>query len=222
VELFTSQGCSSCPDADRLLSTWGAKGFAAGKLLPLSFDIDYWNYLGWRDVFSTPAWSELQGRYAAALGVGTYTPQMVVAGREAFVGSDAERAAAAAAHFAGEPARAKLSIKSLPSPQARLDVEVTPFAAAAGLHVMLAFFENDLVTDVSRGENGGHTLRNDFVVRSLVDLGALKSGQMLRRRVDEPWNAGWRKDHAGAALFLQDPDTLAVYDAEAAFPLAQR
>lgn len=222
VELFTSQGCSSCPDADRLLSTWGAKGFAAGKLLPLSFDVDYWNYLGWKDIFSAPAWSDRQQSYAAALGVRKYTPQMVVAGRAAFVGSDGEQAQEAAARFAGERPRARLSLKALPSTRARLDVEVEPTAQAEGLHVMLALFENGLVTDVARGENGGRALRNDFVVRRLIDLGPLEPGQVLQRRIDEPWDPGWRKDHSGAAIFLQDPQTLAVYDARAAYPLATR
>mgnify|MGYP001618086244 FL=1 len=87
--------------------------------------------------------------------------------------------------------------------------------------MILALFENGLVTDVSRGENGGRALRNDFVVRRLIDLGALEAGKVLKRRLDEPWDAGWRKDRSGAALFLQDPKTLAVYDARAAYPLLQ-
>jgi hypothetical protein len=220
VELFTSQGCSSCPDADQLLSSWGAKGFAAGELLPLSFNVDYWNYLGWRDLFSAPAWSQRQSRYAAALGARTYTPQMVVAGRQAFVGSDGRQAAAAAARFRGEPPRARLSIGSLPSPRARLDVQVEPLPAAAGLHVILVLFENGLVTEVSSGENGGRELKNDFVVRSLTDLGPLESGKTLKRRLEVPWESGWRKRSSGGAIFLQDPKTLAVYDARAAYPLA--
>lgn len=219
VELFTSQGCSSCPDADRLLSTWGAQGFANGRLLPLSFDVDYWNYLGWRDVLSAPAWSERQSRYAQALGVRVYTPQMVVAGREAFVGSDGEQAAAAAARYSGETARARISLKSLPSPRARLDVDIRPERAAAGLHVMLALFENGLATEVSRGENEGRRLKNDFVVRRLIDLGSLEAGKEFKRRLETPWDAAWRKDRSGAAVFLQDPLTLAVYDARVAFPL---
>jgi hypothetical protein len=222
VELFTSQACSSCPPADRLLSSWGAAQFRSGRVLPLSFGIDYWDELGWKDVFSAPSWSQRQTRYAQALGTPIYTPQMVVAGREAFVGSDAARAAAAVARFSGGPPRAKLSLKVLASPQARLEIEVEPSSSAAGLHAMLALFENGLLTHVSRGENEGRALRNDFVVRRLVDLGPLESGKTLRLRTEEPWDPGWKKFNAGAALFLQDPKTLAVYDARSAFPVAAK
>src|SRR5208282_2701283 len=101
VELFTSQGCSDCPAADALISGWGREEFVRGRVLPLSFDVDYWNYLGWKDVFSLPSYSSRQRRYASALGVGVYTPQMIVAGRSAFVGSDRTKAAQEAARFLG-------------------------------------------------------------------------------------------------------------------------
>jgi hypothetical protein len=219
LELFTSQGCSSCPGADRLLSTWGAEQFRAGRALPLSFDVDYWNYLGWRDVFSAPRWSERQSRYAAALGERTYTPQLVVAGRRAFVGSDAEQARAALERFSGEPARAALAVRALPSERAKLEVSIEPTRSAAGLHAVLALFESGLVTQVARGENAGRALKNDFVVRQLVDLGPVTPGKTFLRRLEQPWDASWKKQNSGAAVFLQDPKTLAVYDAASAAPL---
>src|SRR5678816_1982458 len=90
LELFTSQGCSSCPPADRLLSSFIKEGEVAGRqVVALSFHVDYWNDLGWADPFSLPAWTERQRQYAEALGDNrVYTPELVVAGQTGFVGSN--------------------------------------------------------------------------------------------------------------------------------------
>jgi hypothetical protein len=213
VELFTSQGCSSCPSADELLSTWGRQGFLAGELIPLSFNVDYWNYLGWRDLFSAPSFSARQRRYAAALGSGVYTPMMVVAGKAAFVGSDGGKARAQVERFrVGASSRVSVSLEN-----GRLLVR-----AAGGNpqeHVMLALFENGLVTKVASGENGGRALRNDFVVRRLVDLG--EGGANFERRVPLAWDVAWDMAQGGAAVFVQDPETMEISGAAAAFPLSR-
>src|ERR1700681_1033381 len=89
VELFTSQGCSSCPPADRLLSRLQGDSRTAGTVIPLAFHVDYWNRLGWSDPFSSAAWSERQMTYAKALHSNRiYTPQLVVGGRAECVGSE--------------------------------------------------------------------------------------------------------------------------------------
>ena len=221
VELFTSQGCSSCPDADRLLSTWGHSEFRAGHVLPLSFSVDYWNALGWADVFSAPSWSRRQASYASAIRARSYTPQMVVAGRESFVGSDGDRAAAAVSRYSNETPRALLSLQKHPGSASSLDISVAVLPQAGGLHAMLAFFENGLHTNVTRGENGGRELRNDFVVRRLIDLGPVDSRQTMKRTLDANLEQGWNAQNMGAALFVQDLDGLAVYDAQALFPLVK-
>ena len=88
IELFTSQGCSSCPPADELLRTLGADPQYAGRIVPLSYHVDYWNYLGWKDPFSKEAWTQRQANYVEAMGGATlYTPQIVVHGRVELVGS---------------------------------------------------------------------------------------------------------------------------------------
>ena len=224
VELFTSQGCSSCPDADALLSRWGGARFAKGEVLPLSFDVDYWNYLGWKDAFSAPAYSRRQRDYAAALGARVYTPQMVVAGREAFVGSDEGALERAAARYAAEAPRARASVTALPSPAGRLRLRVQAARAAPGAgeaRLMLALFENGLVTPVASGENAGRDLRADFVVRRLVDLGPLPAdGSPLRRAVDERWDPAWSKARGGAAVFVQELPALGVSGAAWAYPLS--
>ncbi|MDE2293612.1 MAG: DUF1223 domain-containing protein [Elusimicrobia bacterium] len=219
VELFTSQGCSSCPAADRLLSTWGKRGFELGVSLPLSFDVDYWNYLGWRDVFSSPGWSARQQAYSTALRARTYTPQMVVGGRAAFVGTNAAVAENAVELYHREAYPAAVRVRVSPSTRVHLTVDVTAEAPLAGEpHVMLALFENGLVTRVERGENGGRTLRSDFVVRRLRDLGPL-GPRGFHRKVEDPWDRRWDARRAGAAVFVQDLRTMRVLGASSAFPL---
>lgn len=217
VELFTSQGCSSCPDADAVISKWGASEFKKGSVLPLTYNVDYWNYLGWRDVFSTPVYSQRQRRYASALGVGVYTPQMVVAGRSAFVGSDGGKAQKEASRLQRrEASRISLSGR-IAGNRLKLAVAVQPMAEAAGKpRLMLAIFENGLVTEVSRGENSGSALRNDFVVRRLVDLGPYG-----RKFVDEAWDAAWKKENCGAAVFVQDLESMEILDAASLYPLTE-
>src|SRR5271154_2289788 len=85
LELFTSQGCSSCPPADALLKKLSAEN---SQLLPLSFHVDYWNYLGWKDPYSSPANTDRQRGYASALDGQVYTPELVVNGAVGVVGSD--------------------------------------------------------------------------------------------------------------------------------------
>jgi hypothetical protein len=221
VELFTSQGCSDCPAADNVLSTWGADQVNKGMAVPLSYDVDYWDYLGWKDLFSAPAYSQRQRDYDSALGVGVYTPQTVVAGRSAFVGSDRDALEKTAARFQGGESCADIRIESVQSTGVKLSVTVDHVKAAKGeLHVMLALFENGLTTKVLRGENGGSTLRNDFVVRRLVDLGTLPpKGHAFRRNFSGPWDPSWKKDRSGAAVFIQDAGTLAVLGASSLYPL---
>ncbi|MBI3547589.1 MAG: DUF1223 domain-containing protein [Elusimicrobia bacterium] len=221
VELFTSQGCSSCPDADALLSTWGMDGFKRGELLPLSYDVDYWDYLGWKDVFSTPAYTRRQRDYAAVLRTRTYTPQMVVAGQEAFVGSDRRAAERETARLAKAAFLYKVVLERPSGARALLGVRVSPPAKPEGVpHVMLAVFENGLSTTVTAGENAGKELRSDFVVRRLVDLGPIEGGKEFHRMVDDSLETSWRLDRLGAAVFVQDAATRAISGAASLYPLS--
>src|ERR1043166_5733066 len=105
IELFTSQGCSSCPPADRLLSKLAAAGSLGDRALaPLSFHVDYWNELGWADPFSLPAWTERQHQYSRAIGdARVYTPELVIGGANGVVGSNQD-AVASAVQQAAHPA----------------------------------------------------------------------------------------------------------------------
>jgi hypothetical protein len=218
VELFTSQGCSSCPPADRLLTKLGEETPAA--VIPLAFHVDIWNHIGWTDPFSSRTWTERQVEYAKRFGLQQLsTPQAVVDGGAALVGSD-ERGlrsaiAAAAARLVGE-----ITLHVEPSgSKIRVDTEVVlPEALKSGrLDLMLALFETGLVTPVGRGENEGHTLHNDYVVRRLVRAAKLSAHGAERTRHTETLSIEdrWNRSHLGVAAFLQDPSSLEIRGASA-------
>ena len=210
VELFTSQGCSSCPPADRLLEELGNRG-VDGPVVALAFHVDYWNYLGWPDPFAQAAWSDRQRGYAAALGLDTiYTPQLVVNGVEHVVGSDRDaverqiRDARSAESSSAPIVSARLS-------DGRVQVAVEVTAPAEGsADLMLAVYENGLTTEVPRGENARRTLTNHHVVRELRRERGLDAGERFAGRVDIPLDPAWRRGSLGVAVFLQDPATREV------------
>jgi hypothetical protein len=175
VELFTSEGCSSCPKADVLLADIAHE--ADPRVDTLAFHVDYWDSLGWRDRFASPAFTERQREYAASFGEnGVYTPEMIVNGTEAFTGSDAARARAAIARAVAAPpsARLTLSAASADASSARVTYRVEGAPAAAVLDVALV--EGGLASKVTAGENAGRTLRHDSVVRAFA-VRALGEGQ---------------------------------------------
>jgi len=214
VELFTSQGCSSCPPADRLLRELGEKG--AGKLVPLAYHVDYWNHIGWTDPFSSADSTKRQEAYVRRLGGGSvYTPQAVVDGAAELVGSDATALQAAIAAAAAKPA-ASIALRLEPR-DAKVLVE-----AAVDLpeslrdrkwDLMVALYETGLSTAVGRGENGGRTLQNDYVVRRLERAGRVKAS--TKGEASLKIESGWNRAHLGVAAFLQDPDTLEIRGASA-------
>jgi len=218
IELFTSQGCSSCPPADELLSTWGAEEARKGVVLPLEFHVDYWDDLGWPDTFASPEWTLRQRRYAARLKGGTFTPELVIAGRVGVVGSHGRQVRREVERAAGAASRLTIERSTVGASGFGLSIH-----RAAGqktsAHVMLALFENGLDTKVTRGENAGQTLHSDFVVRALTDLGPWEGKAAFEKRLAPAWDRGWNLKQAGAAVFLQDPDTLAITDAASVFPL---
>jgi hypothetical protein len=165
VELFTSEGCSSCPPADALLAELAG---SRADVLALSFHVTYWNDLGWRDPFSLAEATDRQRRYARLLPAEVYTPQIVVDGRLDVVGSDrAGVLAAIAAASAGRPAPPPLSLT-------RQDGQAV-IAAGAGqgqADLLLVGYDREHRTAVGRGENAGRTLAEANIVRALRPIGA--------------------------------------------------
>ncbi|HEV7668009.1 MAG TPA: DUF1223 domain-containing protein [Thermoanaerobaculia bacterium] len=214
VELFTSQGCSSCPPADRLLSAIAADPKTAGRVVPLAYHVDYWDYIGWTDPFSSADWSARQKQYAQAYNTNRiYTPQVVINGTAEMTGSEERKVRAAIAKaLAEKPAvDLALTVETLPG---GLRAKVTATHAEAlprDADVLVALIENGLVTKVGKGENGGRTLKNDAVVRRLQKafaLGAAPGGRT--GAVDFPLGEASTGRKLGVAVLVQDPKTRAI------------
>jgi hypothetical protein len=162
VELFTSEGCSSCPPADALLAELAGRP----DVLALSFHVDYWDRLGWKDPFSLPAATQRQQRYAELLDLATvYTPQIVVDGKWQAVGSD--RAEVARALGAARNERADMPIV-LAVDRGRAQITLGAGGKEAAATVLLVGFDRGHVATVARGENAGRTLTHVDVVRSIT------------------------------------------------------
>lgn len=163
IELFTSQGCSSCPPADELLGELVRQP----NVIALGFHVDYWNNLGWRDPYSMPEATQRQERYAGALQLSSaFTPQVIIDGRSSFVGSDRRRIVAAIADTSsGIPIVATVA-------NGELVVALPDDAAHRPYDVNLVAYLPQATTQVGRGENSGRTLTEFNIVRQFRRLGA--------------------------------------------------
>lgn len=168
VELFTSEGCSSCPPADRVLADLDRAARTGGRnVFLLSFHVDYWNRLGWKDPYSSPDFSRRQGEYAEKFGRnGVYTPQMIINGVTEFVGSDRDRAVGEIAAALRKPFTESMAISVTDSDAAGVSVRFALLDARPGSLLHFALVDDERTTQVGRGENGGRFLRHVNVVRS--------------------------------------------------------
>ena len=213
VELYTSEGCSSCPPAEVLLNQIDRDARQQDtRVFALAFHVDYWNRLGWTDPFSDAAYSRRQRDYARALRQrSVYTPQMIVNGTRGFVGSDARRArnelTAALAPQTSPPPPVGLGFVAEPvGPDRQLKIRWRLDALPSDTTLNLAITENGLSTDVPRGENRGRTLHHDGVVRALLTQALTATDG----RWTIPINSEVDLSQASAVLFVQDTTTLAV------------
>ena len=176
IELFTSEGCSSCPPADLLLQKLLTKQPVNGaQVIALEAHVDYWNHLGWSDPYSSSRWTERQSGYASVFGNDPYTPELVIDGRSNFVGSNAREAQDEIGKAALQP---KTEIAITPE---KPDFNSPGFSVVAGkltasddgdhAEVWVAITEDGLNSSVSRGENAGRTLSHAATLRSLQKIG---------------------------------------------------
>ncbi len=212
VELFTSEGCSSCPPADVNLARIAESAEKDGRpVYALSYHVDYWNYLGWRDPFSSKDFSERQRHYARTLGSGVYTPQMVINGRSQVTGSDESGADREISDALSRPASAKLELRvefDGKSHELSLSYEVESAPPAALLTLAVVQSSGDI--SVRSGENGGRTLRHRNVVRAYETRLAGPSG-----KGDWKTTLATDIDPARAAVvgYVQDPESLGIVGA---------
>lgn len=217
VELFTSEGCSSCPPADALLAqlekTQPIKG---AEVIALEQHVDYWDHLGWRDPFSAEEFGARQGEYARVFGRGgVYTPQMIVNGRMEFPGGNMEMANRTIAAAAQSPkALVQLTLLEQSRDETRagrislsVNVEAIPAISDGDTaEVLLAVTESGLTTPVERGENAGRKLAHTGVVRSLKVIGSvdLQSNGGFSIEAAFDIERGARRENLRAVVFIQE------------------
>lgn len=219
VELYTSEGCSSCPPADHWLSAFTAH--RDPRVVPIAFHVQYWDSLGWKDRFGDPRYTrrqEAEGKMSGARFV--YTPQVVLAGRdfpEWHSASEFKRGVDTVNH---RQARATIEIASHPGPDASLagtvSATLAPAMSPANLALVVALTQDGLASRVTAGENRGEHLAHDFVTRDLASspLGAGRTTRDFSFAVPTEDDAA----HASITAFVQDTKTGEVIQALAAPP----
>jgi hypothetical protein len=219
VELFTSEGCSSCPPADALLRQINLKQTNAGQLIVgISEHVTYWNNLGWRDPYSLPVFTERQSVYASRLSAeGSYTPQMVLNGRDQFVGSNG----GALQHALLDDSRRghlDLSILSSNRTPSGMDVMFSlKQPVAKPLDIIVVLTDDADRSNVLRGENGGRLLQHVAVARSLIRVATVKGDS--EQSVHLPLPDGLQVDSNSGhhlILFAQEPHQGAILGAATA------
>lgn len=214
VELFTSEGCSSCPPADQLLKklAWD-QDVPGAEVVALGMHVTYWDRLGWKDPFSLPVATRRQQDYGRVFGEDrVYTPQAVIDGQQELVGSDESGVRRAIAKAAKQP-HARLAMTAAVDGTA-FSAEVTiaelPAGANEPMEVKVVLTESGLTSVVKRGENGGRTLHHDAVVR-LVFGGPAVTGHPLT--LNTQLRPEWRQEQMRAIALLQGKKTQRIWGA---------
>jgi hypothetical protein len=211
VELFTSEGCSSCPPADDALAELEKKQPARGaEIIVLGWHVDYWNRLGWADPYSSATATQRQESYAGAFKLsGVYTPQVVVDGQRQLVGGSDALVGEITAASRKEKANVQLSVASQSgrSVQIRAQVSALPAVSANDqAELWLAITEGNLQTQVLRGENAGRRLKHTAVVRRLQRWAVVEPGakELAVPVSNEDLDPGWAGANLRATAFLQE------------------
>jgi hypothetical protein len=226
VELFTSEGCSSCPPADALLAQIDAKQPVSGaQAIILEEHVDYWDDQGWRDPFASAAATQRQQEYSKTLHAEVYTPQMIVDGRTEILGSD-QNAAQRAIEKAIAAPKTSLELSwvgatmTMGGPKL-LRVRAGKLSGVDGAsggqnaEVFLVITESHLHSDVRRGENAGRGLEHDGVVRKFTSLGkASGSGEFsFDAQSSVKLSPDWKRENIRVVVFVQDVRSRRIYAA---------
>ena len=224
VELFTSEGCSSCPPADKILerltSDGGSRELRGADLILLGEHVDYWDYLGWRDKFSSPQFSNRQQNYGKSMhAANIYTPQMVFNGRTEALGSDFKAVSNAIASEARESrnnpkTRTAVNLKMLNDDDFEVRVGRLP-ESSHGADLLLAITEDGLSTAVKAGENEGRRLTHAAVVRKLTKLGSLDRDSSDTHVTEARLNLRkeWKRNNLTLVVLVQDRESREIFGA---------
>lgn len=222
AELFTSEGCSSCPPADRLLETLLQQPASGVYVIPLSEHVDYWDHQGWKDPFGSPQFTQRQKVYGTRFNIDSiYTPQLVIDGTDQFVGSDEAELKRVLARASREPKPLLQVDVTGGGRETEIAIHGPGLAARVGeaTDLMIAVTEDDLVVDVKRGENARRTLHHSGVVRLLRSLGDPRGGPPPRGAIDAGLavvntklaiKPEWKRDKLRVVAFVQATKTRRV------------
>ncbi len=209
VEIFTSQGCSSCPRVDRMVAPLLRNKTLSKVFLPLAYHVDYWDGLGWKDPFSNKKWSARQRLYSARNRRNKVaTPEIWLNGQRRVGAIRADLIRNAATRAARARRDGRIEVATQPAPMA-VRVTVKGFlkrkVEGAMVDVRLALYEDGLTTLIERGENAGTELRNDRVVRelSVIDQIPTIGGSVTRKIVILPLPSNWKGRRYGVVAFMQ-------------------
>ncbi|MEP6596786.1 MAG: DUF1223 domain-containing protein [Ginsengibacter sp.] len=204
LELFTSQGCSSCPPADRLLGKYADNQ----NVIALSFHVDYWNRLGWKDPFSNAAYSQRQKDYAGIFKLnGVYTPQLVVNGENEMVGSDANKISNVIKKVQEQESTAHININSVKVDSNKATINYTIQGSENNSALNIALVQSEINTSIKAGENRGLNLTNYNVVRNFKTIPSVIEGT---NTVSIALVPGVNKKDCIITAFLQNPQTYKI------------
>ena len=206
VELFTSEGCSSCPPADKALAFLEREQPAPqAEIITLAFHVDYWNYLGWKDEFSSPIFSQRQELYGQKFKIDSiYTPQMIVDGQTEFVGNNSGKAVSTVM----EAVKLKKAKVELVLSENLLKINISEISKVENATVFVAIAEDNLSSNVKRGENSGRVLEHASVVRELKAVGSVNGGNSIfstETRLE--FQPNWKKENLKIIVFVQENES---------------
>ena len=221
VELYTSEGCDSCPPADRWLSSLGPKGFAPDRVVPIALHVDYWDYIGWKDPYAREAHSARQRKMAKlARAAMVYTPQVLVQGQDfrhwQDGGNPAGAFSQAVSKINAQPAKARisLSLNALRKDAFEVDAmaELLGASPSPDFALFLGAYENKLLSEVKAGENRGKSLPHDYVVLQWAGPLEFRGGKLAERHL-LPLLPKAVPGHSGVVAFVQNRTTGEVLQA---------
>lgn len=206
VELFTSEGCSSCPPADKALAfLQREQPVPQAEIITLAFHVDYWNYLGWKDEFSSAEFSKRQEDYGKKFKTDSiYTPQMIVDGQTEFVGNNSGKAVNSVMEAAKSPkAKIELTLN-----ENNLKINISEISKAENATVFAVIAEDNLSTNIKRGENSGRVLEHTSVVRELKNVGTVQGeNSTFSAESVLQIQSNWKKENVKIIVFVQENES---------------
>lgn len=222
VELFSSQGCKTSPEAELLISRLGRGDFNLDQpIIVLSFHVDYWDYMGWKDPYGSSQWTVRQKAYVESLQLDTmFTPQIVVQGGAHCVGNEEDNLLsniASAPRFPTPNFQANIQKPTPETLQVSLSGQLRMKIDHQGANIMVALYENGLVTNCPKGENRGRVISNDFVVRRLEKLCSVKDTSAKKNisgTINFPLWETFISSKCGIALFVQQNSSHHIFGSQ--------